>query len=97
MSDFFRASLEIFIFDGPLHDRYTRPLHRRRTVTPAILGPFLRATKWRTLSLERLNDRAPQILPPPHDCELPCRVSVQREKQAEALTSDKGGLGPVEL
>ena len=39
MSDFFRASLEIFIFEGPLHDRYTRPLHRRGTVTPgAILG-----------------------------------------------------------
>ena len=34
----FRANLEIFIFEGPLHDRYTRPLHRRGTVTPAILG-----------------------------------------------------------
>ena len=35
----FRASLEIFIFEGPLHYRYTRPLHRRGTgVTPAMLG-----------------------------------------------------------
>ena len=30
------------------------------------MGPFLRAAKWRALSLERLNDRAPQILPPTH-------------------------------
>ena len=30
------------------------------------MGPFLRAAKWRTLSLQRLNDRAPQILPPAH-------------------------------
>ena len=34
----FWASLEIFILEGPLHDRYTRPLHSRGTVTPAILG-----------------------------------------------------------
>ena len=35
---FFLANLEIFILGGPLHDRYIRPLHRRGTVTPAILG-----------------------------------------------------------
>ena len=26
---FFLANLEIFILEGPLHDRYIRPLHRR--------------------------------------------------------------------
>ena len=30
---FFGANLEIFILEGPLHDRYIRPLHRRGTVT----------------------------------------------------------------
>ena len=55
MGGFFRVSLEIFILEGPLHDRYTRQLHRRGTVTPAIFG---------ALSLERLIDRPPQIYPP---------------------------------
>ena len=45
---FLGADLEICILEGPLHYRYIRPLHRRGTVTPAILArrPLGRLSFW---------------------------------------------------
>ena len=77
-----------------------RPLHRCGTAYTGyfgrvwdaarwggkVLGPFLRAAIWRSLSLERLNDRAPQILPP--RAHPPLAVSVTIFPQGFGVRED---------
>ena len=52
------------------HDRYMWHRYTGYVGTPPVRaakfwGPFLERLSFGALSLERLNDRAPQILPPP--------------------------------